>query len=452
MRKALVFALAFSIGLAPLAFAAPAQEAAPPAPAAQEQQAGQDQQPPQDEQSAQDQEAVQDQQAPQDQQSAYQPYADDQLDNLLAPIALYPDPLLAQVLVAATFADQIDEAARFVRSYGQNGVDEQPWDVSVRAVAHYTSVLNMMDDDLDWTTAVGQAYVYQSTDVMASIQRLRSMAMQQGNLVTTPQQQVLDENGSICIWPASPQYIYVPVYDPSIVFFRRAYFGGLFTGFSFGPAFAIGVWLNLDCDWGRHRVYYTGWQGSGWIARSRPRIRMNPVYVNSRFSSVAVNRGIARRPVNYQGLAGYQSVHRTTSFQNRAGARPTPVRQPAGRVPNKIIDRNIMPNQQINQFRGWQQSTPAPVTRTMPQQPRGFPQARQPVPAPVQRTVTAQPPNAFGRGDSPFNTRAASQRGQQSRTQMNRQPARRPESRSQPTPKSHPAPRTQQHPQRPGGR
>ncbi|MEJ2646734.1 MAG: DUF3300 domain-containing protein, partial [Gammaproteobacteria bacterium] len=145
MRRVLAFVLAFSFGLAPLANGAPPSPiyASPP---------------------------------PAQYESSYQPYTAEQLDNLLAPIALYPDPLLAQVLVAATFVDQIDEAARWVRSYGQNGVDDQPWDVSVRAVAHYPSVLNMMDDNLDWTTAVGQTYVSQSTDVMASIQRLRAMA------------------------------------------------------------------------------------------------------------------------------------------------------------------------------------------------------------------------------------------------------------------------------------
>src|SRR5580700_5758158 len=92
--------------------------------------------------------------------AAYQPFSPDQLDNLLAPVALYPDPILAQVLLAATFPDQVDEAARFCRG-GANpdDIDTQPWDVSVKAIAHYPTVLYMMADGLDWTTAVGQAYV-----------------------------------------------------------------------------------------------------------------------------------------------------------------------------------------------------------------------------------------------------------------------------------------------------
>jgi Protein of unknown function (DUF3300) len=430
MRKGLAFVLAFSLGIATLAVAAGA-------PAAQD-------------------------------QSSYQAYSPDQLDNLLAPIALYPDPLLAQVLVAATFPDQIDEAARFVRSYGQNGVDDQPWDVSVRAVAHYPTVLNMMDDQLDWTTAVGQAYVYQSTDVMTSIQRLRAMAEQQGNLVSTPQQQVVEENGEIGIWPASPQYIYVPVYDPSIVFFRRAYYGGFFTGFSFGPGLVIGAWLNRDFDWRRRRVYYTGWQGSGWIGRSRPYVQVNSIYVNRRFTNIVINRNVVQRPVNYEGLTRYQSVHPSVNFQGRAGA-SMPARTPVNRVPNKIIDRNIMPNQPINQFRGWQQ--PAPVTRAAPQPARSFPAPQRPAqqprtfqplrppaqtgqpprggpPAQVQRAPAAQPGNAFGRGNDFFNARAASQRGQQSRSQMNPKPAAPSAPRVQPR-TSQPAPKSQQPASRP---
>src|SRR5580698_8570509 len=109
--------------------------------------------------------------------TSVQPFTPEQLDNLLAPIALYPDPLLAQILLAATFPDQVDEAARFCRG-GANpdDIDTQAWDVSVKALAHYPTVLYMMADSLDWTTAMGQAYVNQTGDVMASIQRLRQEA------------------------------------------------------------------------------------------------------------------------------------------------------------------------------------------------------------------------------------------------------------------------------------
>jgi hypothetical protein len=129
----------------------------------------------------------QDQAPPPGQDSSYEPFSPEQLDNLLSPIALYPDPLLAQTLVAATFPEQVEEAARFVRGNGQYGIDDQNWDVSVKAIAHYPSVVQMMADKIDWTTSVGQAYVNQSADVSAAVQRLRHLARRLGNLETTPE-------------------------------------------------------------------------------------------------------------------------------------------------------------------------------------------------------------------------------------------------------------------------
>src|ERR1700726_2187633 len=133
---------------------------------------------------SQDQPQYQDQQQyqAQGQDPGYENFSPEQLHNLLSPIALYPDPLLAQVFVAATFPDQVEEAARYVRSYGQNGIDDQNWDVSVRAVAHYPTVIEMMSDKIDWTTSLGQAYVNQSTDVASSVQHLRHLARHAGNL------------------------------------------------------------------------------------------------------------------------------------------------------------------------------------------------------------------------------------------------------------------------------
>ena len=158
-----------------------------------------------------------------------------QLERLLAPIALYSDPLLAQVLLAATFPDQITDAAAFVRTHGTGGVDDQSWDVSVKAVAHYPTILNMMDAKPEWTTELGQAYASQSSDVMQAVQRLRAQANAQGNLVTTPQQQVVVEREYIAIWPAQPRVIYVPVYDPEIIYVRHVGYYGRYPG-AFGDS------------------------------------------------------------------------------------------------------------------------------------------------------------------------------------------------------------------------
>src|SRR5262245_47939913 len=142
-------------------------------------------------------------------------FSANELDNLFAPIALYPDPLLAQMLPAATFVDQISQAAQWLRTNNNTAqIDNQPWDVSVKSIAHYPDVLYKMSGQMDWTTALGWAYLNQSADVTASIQRLRSQANNAGTLVSTPQQSVIPDNGGIAIVPAEPSVIYVPSYDP----------------------------------------------------------------------------------------------------------------------------------------------------------------------------------------------------------------------------------------------
>jgi hypothetical protein len=320
-------------------------------------------------------------------------FSGEQLDNLLAPIALYPDPLLAQVLLAATFPDQIDEASRFLRGAADpNYIDSQPWDVSVKAVARYPTVLDMMADKLDWTTAVGQAYVNQSTAVTESVQRLRAEARAAGNLVSTPQQEVAVSGGYIEIYPAQPRFIYVPVYDPEVVYFRRP---GFFAGavISFGRGFAIGAWLNHDFDWGSHRVYYHGWdRGPVWVRRSRPFVHVTNVYVNNNYHTVHMNRMVVHRRLDYGNLDRYRAVHRTITYGNVRRGHPEPRNRVV--ITNKVIQRNVVVDRsRMDTFRG-----------------RG---------GQVQRRDNP----VFGGDRSGFGARRESQRGQASRQQM-RQPER----------------------------
>jgi hypothetical protein len=359
--------------------------------------------------------------------TSYVPYSPEQLENLLAPIALYPDPLLAQVLPAATFVDQIDEAARYVRANGQNGIDEQPWDVSVKAVAYYPEVLYMMADKLDWTTALGQAYVNQSTDVMAATQHLRAMANAEGNLVSTPQQQVVVEGAYFQIWPANPQVLYVPVYDPTVIFFQPAYLGagGWIGGsFAFGEGFAIGVWLNRDFDWNRHRVFYTGWQGRGWVQRSRPFVRMTNVYVNKRYANITVNRTVINRRVNVTNLDRFSSVHRNVTYNNVA--RSKTIEKPNDRVNNRIINRNVNSNDpRLDQYRGRDSQTLSPRPSTPQPSNRSAPRPQNQPPPQFSNRSAPRPqyqptPRAFGRPEGGIDPRISSQRGQSSRGQAPR--------------------------------
>ena len=252
---------------------------------------------------------------------AYQNYAPDQLDNLLAPIALYPDPLLAQVFPAATFVDQVQQAADWVRSNGLNGIDYQNWDVSVKAVAHYPMVIGMMGQRVDWTTSIGQAYVNQSTDVMQSVQRLRGMARLRGNLYSTPQQAVIYQGGYIQIVPAQPQYIYVPTYNPQVVYVQpHTQVVAMGAVIGFGTGLMIGAWLSRDCDWAGGRVYYDGWQGGGgggWRQRSVQYVQVNnSTYVNNTYSNVTINKTVVNRTVNVTNINTYNTVHQNVTYNN----------------------------------------------------------------------------------------------------------------------------------------
>jgi Protein of unknown function (DUF3300) len=179
-----------------------------------------------------------------------------ELDQMLGPIALYPDPLIAQILPAAILPTEIVLADRYVNGGGDpNLIDQQPWDPSVQALARYPAILKWLDDNLAWTTALGQAFLYQQQDVMDSIQRLRAQAQALGNLQITPQESVFIDNGAIEILPANPEVIYLPVYQPDVVYFQRAY-GTPFI--SFGLGFASGAWLNCDFDWHNHHLIVWG--------------------------------------------------------------------------------------------------------------------------------------------------------------------------------------------------
>lgn len=182
---------------------------------------------------------------------------------LLAPIALYPDALIALILPASTTPSDVVLASRFIASDGDPlQIPNQSWDNSVQSLASYPEVISWMDQNLEWTTSLGQAFIIQPKDVMSAIQQLRFQAETAGNLVTTPQQIVVREKTIIRIVPAEPEYLYVPQYDPEIVYVQpySQDFGPVLT---FGIGFAVGAWLNYDCDWNRQQIYRGDWQ-PGW--------------------------------------------------------------------------------------------------------------------------------------------------------------------------------------------
>jgi hypothetical protein len=198
-----------------------------------------------------------------------QDFSNEELAQILAPIALYPDALLSQVLIAASYPYEVAEADRWL-SRNPNLSDEQldqalqekDWDVSILSLCYYPKVINMMAENLTWTAKLGDAFVYQQHDVMDTVQDLRARAAAQGNLETTDEQRVIVEERIIRIEPAYYSYMYVPVYDPLVVYgpwwypafipFRIFYPGVIVAGprIVFSPRIFLGFgvigWSHFD--------------------------------------------------------------------------------------------------------------------------------------------------------------------------------------------------------------
>lgn len=211
------------------------------------------------------------------------PLAPKRLDQLVSRIALYPDPLLAQVLTASSYWDEIPEAAGWANQHSYLRGDQLAdaihadnllWDPAVLALLPFPSVLNMMAQDPAWTEQLGTAVLTQRPDVMDAVQRMRHQAYQYGYLRTSPYDTVVDSSGYIEVLPVNPAYIYVPMYDPYVVFGPPA--PGFFVGgaIRFGPAVVIGAafapwgWAHPYFEWGTHGIFFdfTPW-GRVWENR-----------------------------------------------------------------------------------------------------------------------------------------------------------------------------------------
>jgi hypothetical protein len=196
----------------------------------------------------------------------------EELEQLMAPIALYPDALIALILPASTVPTDIVLAARHVRDNpgDRAQIEHRAWDESVKSLTHYPDVLKWMDENLHWTKQVGEAFATQPADVMQAVQRLRSTARAAGTLVDTPQQQVIAEQQVIRIVPAQENVIYVPHYEPEVVFVDRPVYPVYYSRpfLTFGVGVPVGSWLAYDCDWHRNSIWignrHRHWTGHDW--------------------------------------------------------------------------------------------------------------------------------------------------------------------------------------------
>jgi Protein of unknown function (DUF3300) len=285
-----------------------------------------------------------DSQAPQ-----HTPQTPEQIQQLVAPIALYPDSLVAQILAASTFPEQIVEADRWVQANpdlkGEDlgrEVDQQPWDPSVKALAAFPSVLGNMDKNLSWTSSLGDAYYNQQQDVMDAVQVMRQRAQQAGNLKTTPQQTITTQGSDVVIQPADPQVVYVPAYNPWLVYggpigpwpgwypYPGIWYGGPYL--SFGLGFGIGFyggfgwgWNNWGFNWrGRYSMYNHG----RYYSRSNTFYNRGSYYRGGGERGVARNvqrgstgeRGGARGGVNAGNRSSNGNFAGRGGANNRAGA------------------------------------------------------------------------------------------------------------------------------------
>ncbi len=261
-----------------------------------------------------------------------------QLQELVAPIALYPDSLVAQILAASAYPTQIVEAQRFLQenpnltgaALGAE-VDKQDWDPSVKALTQFSSVLEHMDKNLSWTSTLGDANLNQPADVMDAIQFLRKKAEEAGNLQTTPQQTVTDQGNNVIIQPANPEIVYVPEYNPELIYgyplilwpgFYYPWWGpgpyiSFGIGFGIGPFFGFGWgWPVWGFDWFHRRVFY---HGAPYVFHSRAFYDRNAYF-----------RG------NYRGYAPYSRGDRTVRGyypppSGRGVVPPAPRRSPGTR-------------------------------------------------------------------------------------------------------------------------
>ena len=204
------------------------------------------------------------------------PLSGDQLQQLVAPIALYPDALVAQTLGAATFPDQVATASNFLQvnksltgSTLMQAVDKEPWDPSVKALTQFPSVLDNLAKNLSWASALGEAYHTQPADVMSAVQTLRAKAYAAGNLKSGSQITVVQESPQvIVIQPANPQVVYVPQYNPTVVYGTPVATPGYSTAavvttglLAFGAGIAVGAAMNNSCcGWG-YSYWNTNWHG-----------------------------------------------------------------------------------------------------------------------------------------------------------------------------------------------
>jgi hypothetical protein len=342
------------------------------------------------------------------------------LEELLGPIALYPDTLLANVMAACCYPDELKKASAYVKQGGTpDKIAEQGWEPSVQAVAKVPDALKVLENSPDWAAAIGQAYIVQSKDVMAAIQSLRAKAKKSGALASNQQQTVVEDGTTIIIEPAQPQVVAVPQYQPQVVYAPPP--PGPSPGavaatnmISFGVGMMVGAaFSDNDCDWNGGSICHGGdvdidIENNVNVNRNVNNSRTNVDASNrTRNTTRAGSQGTAWKP-NQQKVAA-QSTARTNELGKYkgagSGANPTgsaiPGRGGGTASPSAAAGRVANPGA------GQPRSTAAP------QRQANAPQTSAPRPSPAAKSSPDRQPSAFS---TDAGTNASRQRGAASRT------------------------------------
>jgi hypothetical protein len=359
-----------------------------------------------------------------------------QLETLLGPVALYPDALIALILPATTAPSDIVLAARFLAANATSlPLETQPWDESVRSLARYPDIIKWLDENLAWTKQLGEVFLAQPAEVMQAIQRLRTRARAAGTLIDTPEQKIVTEGEIILIEPAQPAVIYVPRYDPEIVYVTRS--PGWNTPYLyFGVGFATGAWLSYDCDWSGRTIWVGNW-------RQRP----HPTWVRPAFPNRPLHPG-ATLSVAQPWRA---PAHRYNSPRMISGPRPQPIviyprpmrgahEHPSGNTRPHQNEREPQPRPRLRTDYPTPRSTTAPTTKpatlptvttppvTQPPPPRVGPkpdETRRERPAASPATSRPETPrNDTPRNDNPRNNTPRSDTPRPTRTPETPRPTR----------------------------
>ena len=270
-------------------------------------------------------------------------FRQEELAQMLAPIALYPDPLLVQMLMAATYPLEVVEAARWTNANPNmkgdqlaTALEQKDWDPSVKSLVNFPNALAMMDGNLEWTQKLGDAFLAQKDEVMDTIQYLRSKAQNQGNLRTTPEQVVTYNDQAISIEPADPQVMYVPVYDPAVAYGSWWYpdyppYYYYPPGYVLGSALAFGAGLFLGAAWWGY-----AWGGFNWYNHG---VYCNPH--NPYYGRVISNDYIQRHRYAHgssPGSGGNSEWRHDPSHRRNVAYRGTNVRERYGQAARPIAD------------------------------------------------------------------------------------------------------------------